>query len=153
MNRFKFISVFLTACFILAAAVGFAQNPTFNTSHLDACNASANGSITITVTSSVGTTSYNIISGLFNVGPITFVGSVTVSGLAGTVGGRPYFVIVSDDNGSDTKTETIKLYNNVSGSTVVTDVTTCTPLNGAIHLPPSRSAPGPPPPPISYPST
>src|SRR5258707_11311625 len=142
MNRFKFISVFLTACFILAAAVGFAQNPTFNTSHLDACNASANGSITITVTSSVGTTSYNIISGLFNVGPITFVGSVTVSGLAGTIGGRPYFVIVSDQNGSDSKTETLKLYPNVSGSTSVTDVTTCSPFNGAIDLTPSGGAAG-----------
>ncbi|HTH55438.1 MAG TPA: hypothetical protein VL728_05290, partial [Cyclobacteriaceae bacterium] len=141
MNKFSFISVFFAAIFILSAAVGFSQ-PVFTTTHLDACNASANGSITINVSSATGPTSYNIISGSFNVGPITFTSPVTISGLAGTGAGRTYFVVVSDDNGSTPTTVVVTLYSNVSGTTSATGVTTCSPFNGAIDLTPSGGAAG-----------
>ncbi|NBW37486.1 MAG: hypothetical protein EBR30_21205, partial [Cytophagia bacterium] len=130
-------SAFLTLT-MFGSLTSWAQPPSFNISNIvDACNGTSNGAFNITVTSATGATSYSVFSGPFfivNV-PISVGVPATVSGLAGTAGGRVYTVIVSDDNASANLNATVFLFSAPSINGVTSNNnTSCVTANGSIDI-------------------
>jgi hypothetical protein len=136
-NKIFFLSLAL-GCL---SAISALSQPVFSIQNKkDACNGLQNGSFDINVTSGTGSISAFIFSSGAPIGPVTLtVGTpTTISSLKGTAGGTSYLVVVSDDNGSSNTSTTIFLLSNVSVSlTSKQDVTTCSPVNGAIDITPS----------------
>ncbi|MBS1680198.1 MAG: gliding motility-associated C-terminal domain-containing protein [Bacteroidetes bacterium] len=144
MRRSNFFHVLASAVFFFASAgLSFSQ-PTFSIQNKkDACNSLQNGSFDILVTAATGSVSASVFGPPNTPStPITIGTPLSITNLKGTAGGYSYLVVVTDDNGNSNVTVTIKLYSNVSGTTVVTDVTSCSPSNGAIDLTPSGGAAG-----------
>ncbi|MBS1505503.1 MAG: gliding motility-associated C-terminal domain-containing protein [Bacteroidetes bacterium] len=140
MSKSGLLSTFFVAAFLLVSLASIAQ-PVFTLQNKkDACNALQNGSFDINVTSATGAISAFVFSSGPPIGPLTLsVGTpFSVTNLKGSGAGVSYLVVVSDDNGSNSSSATILLYSNVSVVlTSKTDVTTCTPFNGAIDITPS----------------
>ncbi|MEK6780640.1 MAG: hypothetical protein AABY93_02985, partial [Bacteroidota bacterium] len=136
MQKAIFIAALISAV-LLSATTGFSQLPNFTIDNKkDACNALPNGSFDINLISSTGSTTAIIFSVGPSIGPIVLSpGLNPITGLIGTVGGRAYLVVVSDDNGFSNNTTTIFLISNVSASiTLTTNVSSCSSPDGAIDI-------------------
>ncbi|HCW08541.1 MAG TPA: hypothetical protein DGG95_14375, partial [Cytophagales bacterium] len=140
MNGLSIVQILFLAFALTSASVVFSQ-PTFTISNKkDACNGLQNGSFDITVSAGTGTVSAFVFNAGHSpnpIGPISLTVGVptSVTGLVGTGAGNSTLVVVSDDNGSSSSSVTIFLRSNVSVSLVSkTDVTTCSPYNGAISI-------------------
>ena len=134
LKLFKIFKVFLLLIIPLLISVdSFSQLTATFTNRKDACDASNNGSIDITITGSVGTIDLDIL------GPPNFVGLTPTDGIAETVSGmtaRTYFVVVQDD--VDTKIYNIEIFNitpDLSAAlNLAVDNTDCAIPNGSIDI-------------------
>ncbi len=137
----KSILIF-SAFFVLTILGSFSSwaQPVFTITNVkDACNATANGSFDITVTSGTGALTYSVISGppfvSFFSQPITLGVPQTVSALPGTIAGKNYLIVVSDDDGPSNQNQLVFLFTAPSISSFSSiDNTSCVSANGSIGI-------------------
>lgn len=137
-RRFTFYPVLLFFIFSLASATASLAQPVFTIQNkIDACNGLSNGSFDILVTSGSGTISGFVFSSGPPIGPISLTQGVpqTVSGLSGLATGKPYLVVVADDNGNSIGSVIIFLYPNVTATLVsAINSSSCLVKNGSIDI-------------------